>query len=100
MTFDRIAVVGAGAWGTALANTLTRAGRSVTLIGRGAESMARLRETRQNLRLPDVRLDERIVVTAEIGEGRRPTRSCWWCPRRRCVLPQPPSTACCAPVRR
>ncbi len=68
MAFDRIAVVGAGAWGTALANTLARAGRSVTLIGRAAETVARLRETRQNPRLPDVRLDERIVVTAEIGE--------------------------------
>ena len=31
MTFDRIAVLGGGAWGTALANVTVRAGRSVTL---------------------------------------------------------------------
>ena len=31
MTFDRIAVLGGGAWGTALANVTARAGREVTL---------------------------------------------------------------------
>ena len=31
MTFDRIAVLGGGAWGTALANVTARAGRKVTL---------------------------------------------------------------------
>ena len=31
MAFDRIAVLGGGAWGTALANVTARAGRSVTL---------------------------------------------------------------------
>ena len=31
MAFDRIAVLGGGAWGTALANVTARAGREVTL---------------------------------------------------------------------
>ena len=31
MNFDRIAVLGGGAWGTALANVTARAGRKVTL---------------------------------------------------------------------
>ena len=69
MAFDRIAVMGAGAWGTALANTLVRAGRAVTLIGRAEATVAALRETRQNPRLPDVRLDERITVTAHVTEA-------------------------------
>ena len=34
MSFARIAVVGAGAWGTALANCAARAGREVTLWAR------------------------------------------------------------------
>src|SRR5947199_377748 len=34
MAFDRIAVVGAGAWGTALANVIARAGRTVLLAAR------------------------------------------------------------------
>ena len=33
MIAQRIAVVGAGAWGTALANVIARAGRAVTLVG-------------------------------------------------------------------
>ena len=42
MSFDHIAVVGAGAWGTALANVIARAGRAVLLAyeygeGNGSE---------------------------------------------------------------
>jgi len=36
MRFDRITVVGAGAWGSALANVIARAGRTVTLAARDA----------------------------------------------------------------
>jgi glycerol-3-phosphate dehydrogenase (NAD(P)+) len=68
MAFDRIAVMGAGAWGTALANMLARAGRSVTLIARAEAAATALRETRQNPRLPEVRLDERIAVTSHGAE--------------------------------
>jgi glycerol-3-phosphate dehydrogenase (NAD(P)+) len=60
MAFDRIAVVGAGAWGTALANVIARAGRSVLLAARtGADVLAK---TRESPRLPAVRLDDRIAV--------------------------------------
>ena len=47
MTFDRIAVVGAGAWGCALANVITRAGRAVLLATRdraGADLIVSRRE--------------------------------------------------------
>jgi glycerol-3-phosphate dehydrogenase (NAD(P)+) len=67
MTIERIAVVGAGAWGTALANAAARAGRAVTLIARDEAAAAGMRTRRENPRLPGARLDERIAVTAQIG---------------------------------
>jgi glycerol-3-phosphate dehydrogenase (NAD(P)+) len=67
MTIERIAVVGAGAWGGALANAAARAGRSVMLIAReGADA---LQATRESPRLPGARLDERITVTGRIGDA-------------------------------
>jgi glycerol-3-phosphate dehydrogenase (NAD(P)+) len=69
MTLDRIAVVGAGAWGTALANAAARAGRSVTLIARAETTAAALRTSRQSARLAGARLDERVAVTAAISEA-------------------------------
>lgn len=44
MSYQRIAVVGAGAWGSALAQTIERAGRDVTLIARnpGRDGVMRL----------------------------------------------------------
>ena len=45
---QRIAVVGAGAWGTALANTAVRAGRDVTLWARDPAAVALLTATREN----------------------------------------------------
>jgi glycerol-3-phosphate dehydrogenase (NAD(P)+) len=60
MIAERIAVVGAGAWGTALANVIARAGRSVTLLARDAALAAR----RESPRLPGVKLDERVAVAA------------------------------------
>jgi len=64
MTFDRIAVAGAGAWGSALAGVAIRAGRSVTLIARDEELAATIRKTGESPFLPGVKLDPRIVVTA------------------------------------
>jgi glycerol-3-phosphate dehydrogenase (NAD(P)+) len=64
MAFERIAVIGAGAWGIALANMLAQAGRSVTLATRdqaGAQALAR---ARISPRLPDVWIDARIAIVA------------------------------------
>jgi glycerol-3-phosphate dehydrogenase (NAD(P)+) len=61
---DRIAVVGAGAWGTALANIASHAGRSVTLLARDAIAARALAATRESPRLPGVAIDQRVAITA------------------------------------
>ncbi|WP_426612564.1 NAD(P)H-dependent glycerol-3-phosphate dehydrogenase [Bradyrhizobium sp. McL0616] len=65
--FHSVAVIGAGAWGTALATVAARAGRSVTLWARNAEHAARIASTRDNPRLPGIRLAPEIVVTSELA---------------------------------
>ena len=70
MTFDHIAVVGAGAWGTALANAIARAGRPVLLATRDRAGADVLVKARESPRLPGVRLDERVGIAplgAEVG---------------------------------
>jgi glycerol-3-phosphate dehydrogenase (NAD(P)+) len=64
MTFGRIAVVGAGAWGTALATALARAGRTVLVCARDRRSAERLRDQRESARLPGIRLEESIAVAS------------------------------------
>lgn len=63
----RVAVVGAGAWGTTLAIRLSRSG-AVTLLARDETHAARLRDDGENKRyLPGVPLPEEIAVSADIG---------------------------------
>jgi glycerol-3-phosphate dehydrogenase (NAD(P)+) len=64
MAFERIAIVGAGAWGTALANALARAGRSVTLLSRDRASADAIAKTGASPRLPGSRIDDRVAVAA------------------------------------
>ncbi len=61
-----ITVAGAGAFGTALAITLARAGREVTLWGR---SIANWPSARDNPRLPGIELPKSIVVTGDFTVG-------------------------------
>ncbi len=71
MSFDHIAVVGAGAWGTALANVIARAGRAVVLAARDRASAAALAQSRESPHLPGQKLDERVgVVAADADAGR------------------------------
>ncbi|AWN40824.1 NAD(P)H-dependent glycerol-3-phosphate dehydrogenase [Methylobacterium durans] len=61
-----IAVIGGGAWGTALANAAAAAGHPVTLWLRDAEAANRLERSRENARyLPGVPLHAGIRATAE-----------------------------------
>jgi glycerol-3-phosphate dehydrogenase (NAD(P)+) len=62
--FDHIAVVGAGAWGSALANVVARAGRAVLLAARDQGTAERLTATRNSPHLPGVRFDDRIGIAA------------------------------------
>lgn len=72
MAFDQIAVIGAGAWGTALANVIARAGRSVLLGTRDPLSAAAIMRRRESPRLPGIRVDDRVrVVAASAETGRR-----------------------------
>jgi glycerol-3-phosphate dehydrogenase (NAD(P)+) len=63
----RIAVFGAGAWGTALANAAVHAGRDVTLLAREAETAAQMTRTRENPRLPGIRIDDAVAISADLG---------------------------------
>ncbi|MGU3540713.1 NAD(P)H-dependent glycerol-3-phosphate dehydrogenase [Methylobacterium sp. A54F] len=66
---ERIAVVGGGAWGTALANAAAAAGHDVTLWLRDAQAAERLEASRENTRyLPGVPLHAGIRATAAAAE--------------------------------
>ncbi|MBI2235740.1 MAG: NAD(P)-dependent glycerol-3-phosphate dehydrogenase [Magnetospirillum sp.] len=62
-----IGIIGAGAWGTALAVTARRAGRSVTLWAHEPEVAAAISAAHRNtLYLPGIDLDPAIVATSEL----------------------------------
>jgi glycerol-3-phosphate dehydrogenase (NAD(P)+) len=66
-----VAVIGGGAWGTALANAAALAGRSVVLWMRDCAAAARIVATGGNARyLPGVRLHEGVRATADPDELR------------------------------
>ena len=69
MTIERIAVLGGGAWGTALALTCARAGRQVTLWEHEPGNAANLEQKRESKFLPGVRLDSTIKVTRDVAEA-------------------------------
>jgi glycerol-3-phosphate dehydrogenase (NAD(P)+) len=63
-----IGVMGAGAWGTALAQAAAIAGNHVRLWARDPAQRRAIRETRENrIQLPGVTLHERIAVEEDVG---------------------------------
>lgn len=68
MAIQRIAVLGGGAWGTALALTCARAGRQVMLWEQEPDNAASLEQKRESRFLPGVRLDNGIKVTRDLAE--------------------------------
>jgi glycerol-3-phosphate dehydrogenase (NAD(P)+) len=66
-SFKSVAVIGAGAWGTALAGVAARAGRDVVLYARSAEHATQMQATRANPRLPGILLAPIIKVTSDIS---------------------------------
>jgi glycerol-3-phosphate dehydrogenase (NAD(P)+) len=64
---ERLAVIGGGAWGTALALVARRAGLVPVLWARDPDVVAAINERHENpLFLPDVALDPEITATADI----------------------------------
>jgi glycerol-3-phosphate dehydrogenase (NAD(P)+) len=69
MQIDSIGVIGGGAWGTALAETLSRTGRDVVLWAHEADTVADINERHVNRAfLPGVSLDARLRATTAIAE--------------------------------
>lgn len=70
MNPNRVAVLGAGAFGTALALAFARAGREVTLWGRNGVRMADLaRERDAGLALPGTRLEPQVTPVADLAQA-------------------------------
>ena len=64
-----VSILGAGAFGTALAIAMGVAGNRVTLWGRDADAMARAKETRTADRLPGAHLPDRVRVTSDLDRA-------------------------------
>lgn len=64
---ERITVLGAGSWGTALAVQLARTNRPTTLWGRADDEPERLARERTNHRyLPDIRFPDALQIEADL----------------------------------
>ena len=69
---QRFGIIGGGAWGTALAQVLRRAGRDIVLWAREAETVEAINRGHTNpLFLPGITLDAGIVATAELAMAAR-----------------------------
>ena len=69
MKIGKVAILGAGAWGTTLAWLWSKDGRQVLLWGHNVDRIARMQKARENADyLPGVRLPESVHVTSELGD--------------------------------
>ncbi|MES2752485.1 MAG: NAD(P)H-dependent glycerol-3-phosphate dehydrogenase [Pseudomonadota bacterium] len=68
-SYQTISVIGAGAWGTALANAAARAGRDVTLYARDPSVAKMIARTRENPKLPGIQLAKPIAVTSDLVQA-------------------------------
>ncbi len=68
--FQRIGILGAGAWGTALANAIAGSGRSVTLYARDAAVANEMAKSRTNAaRLAGIAVAIDVTATSKLGEA-------------------------------
>lgn len=64
-----IGVIGAGSWGTTLADLLSKNGHAVTLWAYEQDLVERMRQHRKNdLYLPDFTLDDKLAFSSELSE--------------------------------
>lgn len=69
MSFDKIGIVGGGAWGTALAAAVCRSGRDALLWALEPETVAEINTAHVNSAyLPDVALDPKLRATSDMAE--------------------------------
>jgi glycerol-3-phosphate dehydrogenase (NAD(P)+) len=69
MALQSVGIVGAGAWGTALAVTAQRAGRDVLIWAHEPETLADINQKHRNeAYLPGIKLDPAIEATARFNE--------------------------------
>lgn len=67
---SNVSVIGAGAWGTALAQSLAGAGHAVTLYAREAEVVSAINERHENtVFLPDIPLNDSIAATNDLADA-------------------------------
>lgn len=84
----RIAVFGAGSWGTVFAMILADAGCEVSLWARRPELVDTINTTGRNPEyFPDLDLPPGITATTDPAKAAKPAPSshCSPCPRRRCA---------------
>lgn len=68
--YDSVAVLGGGAWGTALAQVAAAAGRKVTIWAREAEVVEAINNTHENkLFLPGLQLNQAVRATGALEEA-------------------------------
>lgn len=68
--FETVTVLGAGAWGTALANVAASAGRKVTLWAREREVVEGVNQAHENpLFLPGIALSPLVTATADMADA-------------------------------
>ena len=69
MSIDSVGIIGGGAWGTALAQTMRRAGRDVTLWAREADIVASINQRHTNETfLPGVTIDPGVRATTHLAD--------------------------------
>jgi len=67
---EQVAVIGAGSWGTTLADLLAKKGHAVRVWSFEADIAEAINRERVNpTYLPDIRLSDRLRATADIGEA-------------------------------
>ena len=69
MTLDRIAIVGAGGWGTALAALWARNSKEIILWGHNAKRIEQMKQTRENRAyLPGIQLPGSVHLTSQLED--------------------------------
>ncbi len=72
MQKQKIGVIGAGSWGTALATVLSEKENDITIWVRNKEQATDMAEHKENRKyLPGTKLKENITITSEMGEAVR-----------------------------